>query len=212
MTIAAPTLGEQRIILHNVSWHLFELMLDELGETSNARLAYDQGILEIMSPLFPHEHTKRLIEKLIDVLVEELNLPIRSAGALTCKREDLLKGIEPDSCFYIQNEPKVRALETINLDRDPAPDLVLEVDFSSSSLDKEPIYVALGVPEIWRYANGELTIKQLQQGGYTPIESSPTFANLPLTDIPKFLNQSPEIGEVGVIRAFRAWIRGQISR
>lgn len=209
MTVATPTLGEQRIILHNVSWHLFELMLSELGETSNARLAYDQGTLEIMSPLFPHEHTKRLIEKLIDVLVEELNLPIRSAGALTCKREDLLKGIEPDSCFYIQNEPKVRALETIDLDRDPPPDLVLEVDFSSSSLNKEPIYVALGVPEIWRYANGELTIKQLQQEQYTQLSSSPTFANLPLTVIPQFLNQSHAIGETAVIRAFRTWVKEQ---
>ncbi|HEY9749507.1 MAG TPA: Uma2 family endonuclease [Allocoleopsis sp.] len=209
MTVAAPTLGEQRIILHNISWHLFELMLNELGETSNARLAYDQGTLEIMSPLFPHEHTKRLIEKLIDVLVEELNLPIRSAGALTCKREDLLKGIEPDSCFYIQNESKVRALETIDLDRDPPSDLVLEVDFSSSSLNKEPIYVALGVPEIWRYTNGELTIKQLQQGQYTQLESSPTFANLPLTVIPQFLNQSPAIGETGVTQTFRSWVKEQ---
>ncbi|MBW4490561.1 MAG: Uma2 family endonuclease [Trichocoleus desertorum ATA4-8-CV12] len=209
MTIATPTLGEQRIILHNVSWRLFELMLSELGETSNARLAYDQGILEIMSPLFPHEHIKRLIEKLIDVLVEELDLPIRSAGALTCKRKDLLKGIEPDSCFYIQNESKVRALETIDLDRDPPPDLVLEVDFSSSSLNKEPIYVALGVPEIWRYANGELTIKQLQQGQYTQLSYSPTFGNLLLTVIPRFLNQSPAIGETGVIRTFRSWVREQ---
>ena len=77
-------------------------------------------------------------------------------------------------------------METIDLDRDPPPDLLLEVDFSSSSLNKEPIYVALGVSEIWRYANGELTIKQLQQGQYTQLSFSPAFVNLPLTVIPSF--------------------------
>jgi Uma2 family endonuclease len=77
-------------------------------------------------------------------------------------------------------------VETIDLDRDPPPDLLLEVDFSSSSLNKEPIYVALGVSEIWRYANGELTLKQLQQGQYTQLIFSPAFANLPLTVIPSF--------------------------
>ena len=151
-------LAEQRVLLENISWHLFESLLEALGEDRSSRLAYDRGTLEIMTPLLPHEHSKRLIEKLIDILVEELNLNIKSIGSMTCKRKDVSRGIEPDSGFYIQNEPLVRDREEIDLDRDPPPDLILEVDFSNSSLNKFPIYIALGVPEIWRYAQGNLQI------------------------------------------------------
>ena len=207
MTVLAPTIAEQRVILKNVSWRLFENLLDELGENRAARLAYDQGVLEIMSPLMPHEHNKRLIERLIEILCEELDLNIKSVGSMTCKREDLQRGIEPDSGFYIQNEPLVRQREELNFPQDPPPDLMVEVDFSSSSLNKEPIYLALGIPEIWRYAGGKLTIKHLQHGQYIQLDYSPTFANLPLIIIPQFLRQSPEIGEVGVIKAFRTWVK-----
>ncbi|WP_219903915.1 Uma2 family endonuclease [Stenomitos frigidus] len=140
MIAVTPVVGEQRVILQDINWQCFEYLLHELGENRAARLAYDQGVLEIMSPLMPHEHIKRLLEKFIDALAEALDLPIRSAGSLTCKRKDLGRGIEPDSAFYIQTEPLVRHLEQIDLAQAPPPDLMLEVDFSSSPLNKEPIY------------------------------------------------------------------------
>ncbi len=210
MVVATSILGEQRVVLQNVSWQCFAYLLDELGENRAARLAYDQGMLEIMSPLMPHEHSKRLIEKLIDILAEELNLNIKSVGSMTCKREDLQRGIEPDSGFYIQNEPLVRQKEDLDLTQDPPPDLMLEVDFTSSSLNKEPIYRALGVAEVWRYASGKLTIKQLQLGQYLQLDRSPTFAGLPLTEIPQFIKQSSQIGETDMLKAFRKWVREQL--
>lgn len=202
-------LAEQRVLLENISWHLFESLLEALGEDRSSRLAYDQGMLEIMTPLLPHEHSKRLIEKLIDILVEELNLNIKSIGSMTCKRKDVSRGIEPDSGFYIQNEPLVRDRQEIDLDRDPPPDLMLEVDFSNSSLNKLPIYSALGVTEIWRYAEGNLQIYQLQQGKYIPVNDSPAFA-IPLTEIPRFLEQSNRLGEAQMLRMFRVWVREQL--
>jgi Uma2 family endonuclease len=206
-----PVPGEQRVILQNISWQCFEYLLHELGENRATRLAYDQGVLEIMSPFMPHEHVKRLIERFVETLCDDLDLPIRSAGSLTCKRKDLGRGIEPDSGFYIQTEPLIRHLEHIDLAQDPPPDLMLEVDFSSSSLNKEPIYLALGVPEFWRYARGELTIKQLRQGRYVQLDHSPTFAKLPLTEIPRFLSQSTQLGERGVVKAFRAWVQERLQ-
>lgn len=209
MPSGLSVLGEQRVLLKNVSWHLFESLLEALGDNRSSRLAYDQGTLEIMTPLLPHEHSKRLIEKLIDILVEELNLNIKSIGSMTCKREDLLRGIEPDSGFYIQNESVVRNREEIDLNQDPPPDLMLEVDFTNQSLNKFPIYISLGVPEIWRYAKGNLQIYRLQQAQYVPVNDSPTFANLPLTETPRFLEQSNQIGEAQMLRAFRLWVREQ---
>ncbi|TAF18947.1 MAG: Uma2 family endonuclease, partial [Nostocales cyanobacterium] len=134
------------IVLNHISWHTFEQILLETGDSRNNRFTYNQGILEIMIPLMPHEHNKRLIEKLIDTLVEELNLNVKSTGSLTCKREDLARCVEPDSSFYIQNEPIMRNKTSLDLTQDPPPDLVIEVDYASSSIDKLPIYLALGVP------------------------------------------------------------------
>ena len=211
MVVAQSVLGEQRIILADISWQCFEYLLNELGEKQGVRLSYDRGMLEIMSPLMPHEHNKRLLEDCIKILVDELNLNVKSVGSMTCKREDLRRGIEPDSGFYLQNEPLVRQQENLDLNQDPPPDLIVEVDFSSSSLNKEPIYQALAVPEVWRYARGMLTIKQLQQGQYVELDYSPTFANLPLTEIARFLQQSQQIGEAAMLRLFRNWVREQIK-
>lgn len=202
--------GEQRIVLENIRWQTFEMLLEDLGDNRAALLAYDKGMLEIMSPLMTHEYYNRLIDRLIFVLAEELNLEIKSVGSMTCKRQDLERGIEPDSSYYIQNEPLMKAKTELDLTQDPPPDLVVEVDFSSQSLDKFPIYRALGVPEVWRYRRGLLQINLWREGEYILSEVSPTFANLPLTEIPQFLQQSTEVGELGMVRAFRVWVRERI--
>ncbi len=207
-TIAAS--AEQRVLLNNITWEMFESLLSAKGEDTSTRYTYDRGLLEIMSPMMPHEATKRLIEKMVDILVDELDLNVKSVGSMTCKRADLERGLEPDSGFYIQNEPLVRGREQLDLSQDPPPDLILEVDFSSSSLDKLPIYQALAVPEVWRYANSSLTIRVLQQGNYVELNHSPTFVNLPLTKLPDFLQQSSQIGEAQMLKQFRAWVKAQI--
>ncbi|HLP89291.1 MAG TPA: Uma2 family endonuclease [Nostocaceae cyanobacterium] len=207
MLTAVPT-KFPRVILENISWQTYETILAEIGNHRTTRLAYDQGILEIMTPLMPHEHNKRLIEKLIDNLAEKLKLNLKSTGSITCKRQGLSRGVEPDSSFYIQNEPLVRNKQNLDLNQDPPPDLVIEVDYKSASVDRMPIYRDLGVPEIWRYDQPVMEIYQLQAGVYIPCNVSPTFFNLPLTtEIPHFLAQSLEIGEIPMIQAFRTWLR-----
>jgi Uma2 family endonuclease len=210
MVTLAPT-ETKNVILNNLSWHTFESILQETGSNRHNRFTYDQGKLEIMTPLMPHEHNKRLLEKLIDTLVEELNLNVKSTGSLTCKREDLAKGVEPDSSFYIKNEPFMRNKQHLDLTQDPPPDLVIEVDYTSASIDKLAIYLALGVPEVWRYDSPVMQIYHLSDGKYEPCNGSPTFANLPLNiEIPKFLAASLEVGEAAMIRNFRSWIKTQM--
>jgi Uma2 family endonuclease len=161
MTVATPVLAEERVVLQNVTWQLYELMLAQLGENRSVRLAYDQGILELMSPLMPHERSKRLLEKLIDIVLEELDISAVSVGSMTCKREDLGRGSEPDSGYYIQNEPLIRHRETVNLEEDPPPDLVLEVEYSRSAVNKLKLYAAMGVPEFWHYNGKTLRVYRL---------------------------------------------------
>ncbi|WP_017314496.1 Uma2 family endonuclease [Mastigocladopsis repens] len=202
--------SDQRVVLRNISWQTFETMLAEMGNDRASRMAYDRGTLEIMTPLLPHEYCKCVLELLIFVLGEELNLEIFPTGSTTLKRKDLRCGAEPDSSYYIWNEARVRNKTAIDLNNDPPPDLVVEVDLTSSSLDRFQIYASLGVPELWRYDEGVLHIYQLQQGEYVECNNSPSFAQLPLVEIPHFLEESQRIGVMEMTRIFRNWVRKQI--
>lgn len=90
----------QRVILKNISWQEFEAILEELGDRRAARLAYDNGILEIMTPLPEHEDNKEIIGDLVKPLLEELDIEFRSLGSTTFKNRIMAQGVEPDQCFY----------------------------------------------------------------------------------------------------------------
>ncbi len=213
MTITAPNLTPTtpsftgRVLLEGISWHTYEQLLAEMGNSRTIRLCYDRGLLEIMTPLLDHENPKRILEKFVDALAEENNLEILSVGSTTLKRPDLTKGAEPDSSFYIQNEPLVKGKTQIDLTTDPPPDLVIEIDVSSSSVDREGIYAAMGVPEIWRCDRGVVKFLQLDGGKYVTGERSLAFPLLSVTEITQFLSQSQTLGETTLLRSFRAWVR-----
>lgn len=209
--VTTRAIAEQRVVFRNITWQTFKAMLTEMGSDRVSRLTYDQGTLEIMTPLMPHERANRQIERLIWILVEELGLNILSVGSMTCKREDLERGAEPDSSYYIQNEPLVRDREEIDLTQDPPPDLVLEVEYSRSSVNKLRLYASMRVPEFWRYDGRSLHIYRLDKEQYQLCENSPTFAPVAVSEIPRFLEETKKIGEVAMVRSFRAWVRQQLD-
>lgn len=211
MIVASPPATRSAILLDNISWQTYETLLEALQDQRGIRLTYDCGKLEIMAPLDPHEGYKKLVGRCIETVTEELNINIRSLGSRTCRRQDLEKGLEPDQCYYIANEARVRDLEQINLDRDPPPDLIIEIDITSSSLDRMSLYLALGVPEVWCYDGERLQFYTLQEQSYQIVERSPTFPFLSPHDILRFIEQRATIGETALIRSFRQWIRTQAS-
>ena len=148
MTTTTLTQAANRFLLKNISWQTYEALLKDLESQRGIRLTYDRGLLEIMTPLAPHERNSRLIGRLVEALTEELNIEICSLGSLTCKREDLARGLEPDECYYIQNKPVIRSLEQIDLNQYPPPDLAIEIDITSSSINRLALYASLGVPEV----------------------------------------------------------------
>ena len=200
----------QRLLLHDVSWAEFEAILAELGEQRGSRIAYDNGLLEIMAPLPEHESDKEIIGDLLKALLEELDIEFRSLGSTTFKHEAMLKGIEPDQCFYIQNEAAVRGKKRLDLAVDPPPDLALEVDITSRT--HPDTYAALGVPELWRRSGPTLRIYQLQNGQYMEVDNSPTFPDWPLqAEIPLYVAQSQVEGRNRAMRSFRLWVRRKIE-
>ena len=211
MQTIQPTLAENRVILDPVTWETFNQLLQELGDKRSQRLAYSQGTLEIMTPLGKHEHSNRFIERLIYAIIDKLELEVKSLGSLTLKAEHLQKGVEPDSCFYIQNEWRVRNKQNIEIGVDPVPDLVLEIDVTSSSLDKLSIYGALKVPEIWRYNGYALTafIWDTENQVYQVSDYSRAFTWLKVDKLSGFMQQCLRDGETKTLRDFRHWLQLQ---
>ncbi|MUL36962.1 Uma2 family endonuclease [Gloeocapsopsis dulcis] len=196
----------QRVLLHEVNWQEFELILDELGEHRSARIAYDNGILEIMTPLPEHEAAKEIIGDLVKALLEELDIEFLTLGSTTFKNQVMFKGIEPDQCFYIQNELAIRGKKRLDLTVDPPPDLALEIDITSRT--HPSIYQALGVPELWGFEQGKLQINLLQADKYVVSTNSLIFPEIPLVEaIPQYLEQSRTAGRNTTIKAFRQWVR-----
>ncbi|MEH1815864.1 MAG: Uma2 family endonuclease [Nostoc sp.] len=203
--------AEQRTVLHNVSWETFEALLRDTGEDRGSRFAYDCGVLEIMTPLFEHENPKIQFDRFILVLAEELGIEIRSAGSTTLKRKISKRGIEPDTCYYIQNELAIRGKQTLDLENDPPPDLAIEIDITSSSVNKLGIYSALGVTELWRYDGQNLKFYQLIEGQYVESEFSIAFPLVSVNEISRFIQQSKDMGEIALLKSFRAWVRDNID-
>ena len=212
MTTTTLTQAANRFLLKNISWQTYEALLKDLESQRGIRLTYDRGLLEIMTPLAPHERNSRLIGRLVEALTEELNIEICSLGSLTCKREDLARGFEPDECYYIQNEPVIRSLEQIDLNQDPPPDLAIEIDITSSSINRLALYAALGVPEVWRYDGSRLIIYQLEGGEYRVCDRSSTFPLITSSEIIRFLELRKSNGETTLIRLFREWVRNQVQQ
>ncbi|MFN5241401.1 MAG: Uma2 family endonuclease [Aphanizomenon sp.] len=203
--------GETRVLLENITWHTFKTILAEMGSERTNRITYNNGKIEIMTPLKPHESSNRLIEVFVGVLCEELGLEVNRVGSLTLTRDDLEYGAEPDSSYYIQNELLVREKENIDLAFDPPPDLVLEVEYSRPKIDKFKLYAAMGIPEFWRYNGTTLRVYILANGQYSETQTSPTFAVIPIKEIPRFIEESKKIGQIAVTRAFRTWVKLKVS-
>jgi Uma2 family endonuclease len=203
---SSPLDGVQHIVLENASWELYDQLLREVGDRP-IRINYDQGRLEMMSPLPEHEEVKTLIHDLIKALVGELNIEIKSLGSTTFRREDKAKGLEPDQCYYFKNERRMRGRKRLNLKKDPPPELVIEIDITHRSVDRETIYAGLGVPEIWRWDGTKLECLELTAGAYRLRTKSLAFPFLAPADLTRFIRMRSRTGENAILRKFRDWVR-----
>ena len=206
MSVSTPQ-TENRVLLSGVSWATFEALLADTDHRGS-RFIYDRGSLEIMSPSSEHEWITSLLRRMIETYTEELDIPIRSGKSTTLKSDLEQKGLEPDECYYIANEGKVRGLDEIDLTVNPPPDLAIEVDIISSSLDQLGIYAALGVPEVWICDGRHLSIYRLgRHGEYSVLDHSPTFPSLLPDRIMEFLSKRNSIDETSWVKSFRQWVK-----
>jgi Uma2 family endonuclease len=202
-TVAPP---EQRMLLHNVSWETYEHLLADHAESPGTRFAYDDGELEIMVVSIGHEGVNLELAALAGVVADETDKDLTLAGSTTLKRQDLAKGVEPDSSFYIEHAGLFRDKAELELPADPPPDLVIEVDITSSSLDRFPIFAALGVTEIWRYHNERVRMYTLDRDRYQEIEGSGVLPPLTAQRATEFLLERRRMRRSAWLRSIREWI------
>jgi Uma2 family endonuclease len=208
--VVASFVEKQYVVLPHISWQTYEAILADAGDRRSSRFTYDRGVLEIRMPSDFHEAINRLLARIVTILTEELNLPLKEFGSVTLNRKDLEGGSEPDSSFYIQNADRIRG-RRIDITIDPPPDLVIEVDITSSSVRSFEVYQRLGILEAWRYNSSGVRIYRLQDGKYLECEFSPTFPMISGAVLDHFLRQPDTMDDNAVIRTFRTWLREQLN-
>ena len=198
---------EQRVVLHNINWDVYESLMTAHRDRSVPRFTYNRGILEIVGPSSEHEQLTRTVSLLVNILAEEMGINLKDFGSTTFKRKDLNRGFEPDACFYVKNLSRVNWKKDIDLRVDPPPDLAIEIDITSSSVDKFSIMAQMGVPEVWRYYNAEWRILALQGSGYVEQFESAVLPGLSAEAISSLIEESRTLEPLAWNRRVREWAR-----
>lgn len=200
-------------LLQDQTWQDYQRALaerDRLGR--RYRITYDRGVLEIMPISGPHAKWQAAIASLLLAFALVRRIPISSFGPWTCQRQELDSGLEPDWCYYIQNESKVRGRMNLDLETDPPPDLIVEVEVSRTVINRLGILLALGVPEVWRYDGEHLTVLLLGPGGqYAPAATSRALPMLPLDEFARRLAAWGTTDETTWLNDWQAWVRANVA-
>ena len=186
-TVIQPV--DQPVLMDGVSWETYEALLADGGDHRQTRMAYDQGVLEIVTPSFEHEIFRDVVSGVAEEILDTRGQDYLRSGSVTLKQEELARGFEADASFYVTHVARVRGLSQIDLHSDPPPDLVIEVDVSRSSLDKLPIYAALGVPEVWRCRSGSVHVYRLVDSSYVESDQSEVLPGLTSTRLTAFARE-----------------------
>jgi Uma2 family endonuclease len=208
-----PSTGEQHLVLRNVPWENYVAIGQLFADRPALRLTYDRGTLEFMTTSSRHEIFKHWLGRFVETIAEESSKPIAPAGSMTFQREDLERGFEPDNCYWIAKEPAVRGKLTWEADKDPPPDLMLEIEVSHSALARMKIFAAFHVPEVWCFDGQAIRIDLLQSdGSYLRSEHSLAFPTIPITELVQFLKMIETTDYLSAVAAVRAWVRAHIAK
>jgi len=156
----------ETLIFTDASWDTYVRITREIVDRPSVRTSYGDGCLILMSIGAEHDAINRAAAEIVAILARELEMDAALTGSTTFKHDELRKGFEPDSSFYFAAASLIRTKKEIDLRRDPPPELVIEIDISSPSVRRLPIFAAVGVAEVWRYHAGRMRFYRLAGGRY----------------------------------------------
>lgn len=206
-TIAAPVdQRDQRIVLHGIRWETYESLLADDTDRNAPRLTYDQGTLEIMSPGKSHERDNRALSLIVWTVATEHGINFDDVGSMTYKQATVQRGFEADSTFYLL-DPDTDLADEIEGNEDRPPDLVIEIDYSRSSLQKLNLYASLNISEVWRWDGARAVFYHLEAGQYQEIERSRMVPVLTPTVVTEFVLSNRSMTKAQWLRSVRDWAR-----
>ena len=185
-TVTAAPAGDQRVVLNDVSWADFELILQIRGDSAGVRITYLNGALELMSPSVDHEGIKKTLARLLEAYAEERGLPFNGFGSWTLKKATRARALEPDECY------------ALSVGRPTRPDLAIEVVWTAGGIDKLEVHRGLGVGEVWFWREGAIEVSVLVDDRYERRDRSALLPDLDLMELARHID--PENQTESVMR------------
>jgi Uma2 family endonuclease len=211
----APPSGETRILVPDATWTLYESFVKNLPESTPVRTAFDGRNMEIMVKGPVHDHFARFLDQFIMTVAGSLGIRILFLGETTWIRPELARGIESDNCYYLDPEKIASGLSLIrrrvnDVAGYPNPDLAIEVDISPPQVDRQAIYAAMGVAELWTFDGQDLTIRRLDENGcYQRVDRS-GFLRVRADQVPRWLT-TEDLSDYGAwTRRLRRWAEEEL--
>jgi Uma2 family endonuclease len=184
---------DQVVYLSNVSWADYERIDALRDESSVPRLNYVDGMLELLSPGTPHASDKKKLARIFEAYLEHLGIPAEGVGSWTVKNKKKKLSAEADECYVLTAAPVGPSVK--------APDLVIEVVYSSGTLDKLEVWRRLGAKEVWFWQRGELAVFVRKGDGFGPAQRSVLVPALDLELIVRCMHEKTQTAAVRVLRA-----------
>jgi Uma2 family endonuclease len=209
----APIAAAQQFVLERLPWASYTAICDALPNWPRLRTTYDRGSLELMTTSNLHEWLKSTLGRFIELAAEELGVPYQPGGGTTFRDQDRDRGFEPDLCYWVANEARMRVPPLLwDPALHPVPDLIVEIEVTRTAADRMAVFAAYGVPEVWRTDGNAITIHLLGPAGtYQPAAASRSFPRLPVADLARFLRPDPTRDSLTANREFRAWVRQVVA-
>jgi Uma2 family endonuclease len=198
-----------------VGYQVYELWAKSLPESTPIRMAYDGRSIELMVKGRMHDKFQELLGKIVQVITEELGIPVSSSGETTWIRPEIQRGLEADQSYYFLPEKlamakAAEARRSNDVADYPNPDLAIEVDISPPQVDRPEIYAKLQVAEVWRFDGRTVTIERLgEHGRYVPLESS-GFLKIRADEVARWLTEEDSSDETAWAKRLRAWVRAEL--
>lgn len=207
LELTKPKISKSEV-LYGVSWEVYEQLLQDYWEMPSPRFTYDSGILEVEMPnSSSHEADTFILTQIVVYIAGELGIDFRNFGSTTFRRKIFRKGFEPDSCFYIQSLALIEGKSNLGRENEIPPDLIIEVNRTSSSVPRMPIFAAFGVKEIWRFDGKVVKFYTLEEGVYLETENSIALPVLSGKKATEFLRESRDMKSSVWARRIRDWAK-----
>ncbi len=202
----------ERCVAFRTTWEGYQALTRIVDEGDNhVRIAFDGRMAELMSPGSPHERDRIRLERIIEILADERGLPYQPMGSTRWDRPEAERGLEPDACFYLTAEKIADSGGRTDAEC-PVPDIAVEIDHRASQIDRDSIYEALGVPEVWSFDGEGLAIEVLSPAGrHDRVASSPSLG-VSAAEVAAWMLRGRSEDFLDWARGFRAWVRAGLGR